>query len=167
MILDSYGIRYSCTFPFKGAQVWFFNRSDFHYFYTIKPFWVDDFVVKILTFYFNFWGSQALVSDVQAKHTRKELMRTLSMRISSLRACSVHASVPDAYAQHGMKALLKFGFFTAYAEHTRQELKGMLSMRFSSWCVCSAGASVPDPYAQGTHQSLMCMLSMLWRECAP
>jgi hypothetical protein len=26
-----------------------FDRSDFHYFYTIKPFWVDDFVVKILT----------------------------------------------------------------------------------------------------------------------
>jgi hypothetical protein len=53
-----------------------------------------------------------LVSDAQAEHTRKELMRTLSMRIRSLRACSVHASVPDAYAQHGMKALLKFGFFT-------------------------------------------------------
>ncbi len=91
-----------------------FDRSDFHYCYTIKPFWVDDFVVKILiTYYFNFWGSQALlVSDAQAEHTRKELMRTLSMRISSLRACSVHASVPDAYSQHGMKALLKFGFFT-------------------------------------------------------
>ncbi len=35
------------------------DRSDFHYFYTIKPFWVDDFVVKILTYYFNFEGSQA------------------------------------------------------------------------------------------------------------
>jgi hypothetical protein len=35
------------------------DRSDFHYFYTMKPFWVDDFVVKILTYYFNFWGSQA------------------------------------------------------------------------------------------------------------
>jgi hypothetical protein len=39
-----------------------FDRSDFHYFYTIKPFWGDDFVVKILTFYFNFWGSQASFS---------------------------------------------------------------------------------------------------------
>ena len=39
-----------------------FDRSDFHYFYTIKPFWVDDFVVKILTYYFNFWGSQASFS---------------------------------------------------------------------------------------------------------
>jgi hypothetical protein len=36
-----------------------FDRSDFYYFYTIKPFWVDDFVVKILTYYFKFWGSQA------------------------------------------------------------------------------------------------------------
>ncbi len=90
-----------------------FDRSDFHYFYTIKPFWVDDFVFKVLTYYFNFGGARPhLVSDAQAEHTRKELMRTLSMRISSLRACSVHASGPDAYAQHGMKALLKFGFFT-------------------------------------------------------
>jgi hypothetical protein len=39
-----------------------FDRSDFHYFYTIKPFWVGDFVVKILTCYFNFWGSQASFS---------------------------------------------------------------------------------------------------------
>ena len=39
-----------------------FDRSDFHYFYTIKPFWVDDFVVKILNYYFNFWGSQASFS---------------------------------------------------------------------------------------------------------
>jgi hypothetical protein len=39
-----------------------FDRSDFHYFYTIKPFWVDDFVVKILTYYFNFWGSKASFS---------------------------------------------------------------------------------------------------------
>jgi hypothetical protein len=35
------------------------DRSDFHYFYTIKPFRVDNFVVKILTYYFHFWGSQA------------------------------------------------------------------------------------------------------------
>jgi hypothetical protein len=39
-----------------------FDRSDFHYFYTIKPSWVDDFVVKILTYYFIFWGSQASFS---------------------------------------------------------------------------------------------------------
>ncbi len=39
-----------------------FDRSDFHYFYIIKPFLVDDFVVKILTYYFNFWQSQASFS---------------------------------------------------------------------------------------------------------
>jgi len=33
------------------------------------------------------WGARPhLVSDAQADHTRKELMRTISMRISSLRA---------------------------------------------------------------------------------
>ena len=38
--------------PLKGLKVpkcEILDRSDFHYFYTIKPFWVDDFVVKILT----------------------------------------------------------------------------------------------------------------------
>jgi hypothetical protein len=64
-----------------------FHHSDFHYFYTIKPFCVDDFVVKILLYYFNFGGARPhLVSDAQAEHTRKELMRTISMHISSLRA---------------------------------------------------------------------------------
>ncbi len=33
-----------------------------------------------------FWGARPhLVSDAQADHTRKELMRTISMHISSLR----------------------------------------------------------------------------------
>jgi hypothetical protein len=41
-----------------------------------------------------------LFSDAQAEHTHEELMLMLSMRISSLRACSAHASVPDVYAQH-------------------------------------------------------------------
>jgi hypothetical protein len=36
----------------------------------------------------------------------------LSIRTSPLRACSVYAKVPDAYVQHGLKALLKFGIFT-------------------------------------------------------
>ncbi|MFN9909148.1 MAG: hypothetical protein ACK56F_24015, partial [bacterium] len=48
------------------------HRSDFHYFYTIKPFWVDDFVVKILTYYFNFWGKPSLIYF---------LMRKLSIRV--------------------------------------------------------------------------------------
>ncbi len=86
-------------------------------------------------------------------------MRMLSMRISSLRPCSVHASVHHVYAQHGLKALFKFGIFTlmlsirirnwcihwacaqgtdAHAEHTHQFLTRMLRVRISPWCVCSA-----------------------------
>ncbi len=79
-----------------------FDRSDFHYFYTRKPFWVDDFVVKILLIILIFGepGLIYIVSDAQAEHTRKELMRTLSMR-----------SVPYAHAQY-----------------THQSLRRMLSM---------------------------------------
>jgi hypothetical protein len=42
-----------------------------------------------------------LVSDAHAEHTRKELMRMLSIRISSLCVCKVL----DAYAQHVLKGL--------------------------------------------------------------
>ncbi len=78
-----------------------FDRFNFHYFYTIKTLWVDDFVVEILTYLLIliFGGARPhLVSDAQAEYTSKERMHTLSMRISSLRACSVNASVPDPYA---------------------------------------------------------------------
>ncbi len=34
-----------------------FDRSDFPNFYTIKSSWVGNLFVKILTYYFNFWGS--------------------------------------------------------------------------------------------------------------
>jgi hypothetical protein len=50
------------TVPLKVPKCEIFDRSDFHYFFTIKPFCVDDFVVKIFTYYFNFWGSQASFS---------------------------------------------------------------------------------------------------------
>jgi hypothetical protein len=32
----------SCQTPFKGAQVWIFERLDFHDFYTLQPFRVVD-----------------------------------------------------------------------------------------------------------------------------
>jgi hypothetical protein len=35
---------------FKGAQCEIFDRLDFPDFYTIKPSWVGDLVVKILTY---------------------------------------------------------------------------------------------------------------------
>ncbi len=44
--------------PLKVPKCEIFDSPDFHYFYTIKPFWVDDFVVKILTYNFTFGGSQ-------------------------------------------------------------------------------------------------------------
>ncbi len=43
--------------PLKVPKCEIFDRSDFHDFYTIKPFWVADFGAKILTCYLNFWGS--------------------------------------------------------------------------------------------------------------
>ncbi len=49
-------------YTLKVPKCEIFDRSDFHYFYTIKPFWVDDFVVIIFTYYFNFWGCQASFS---------------------------------------------------------------------------------------------------------
>jgi hypothetical protein len=58
----------------------------------------------------------------------------LSMRISSLHACSVHASVPDQYAHCSawFEDLFQIWNFYAYAEHTRKELMRTLSMRISS-----------------------------------
>jgi hypothetical protein len=50
----SYGVLRNIRLKVPKCEI--FDHSDFHYFYTIKPFWVDDFVVKILTYYFNFWG---------------------------------------------------------------------------------------------------------------
>ncbi len=121
-----------------------FDRSDFPDFYTIKSSWVGDVVIKILAYYFNFWESYAhLVSDAHAEHTRKELMRMLSIRISSWCVCSGYASVPDAYAQC-----------------THQFLTRMLSARTSSWLVCSVHASDPDALAQHAHKFLMRMLSI-------
>ncbi len=59
-----------------------FDRSNFPDFYAIKSSWVCDLVVKILTYYFIFEGAKPhLVSGEHAEHTRKELMRMLSMRI--------------------------------------------------------------------------------------
>jgi hypothetical protein len=85
-----------------------FDRLDFPDFYTIKSSWVGDLVVKILTYYFNFEGAKPhLVSDAHAEHTRKELMRMLSMRISSLYVCSACAPVPCAHAQLAHQFLMR------------------------------------------------------------
>jgi hypothetical protein len=65
---------------------------------------VGDVVVKILLIILIFEGAKPhLVSDAHAVHMRKELMRMLSIRISSLCVFSACAPVPYTYAQHGLK----------------------------------------------------------------
>ncbi len=83
-----------------------------------------------------------LVSGAHAEHTRKELMRMLSMRISSWCICSGYTSVPDAYAQHVLKGLRSVHVLVpdAYAQCTHQFLTRMLSARISSWRPRSACA---------------------------
>ncbi len=84
--------------------------------------------VKILIEYYNFWRLGII----------KILLRTLSIRISSLCVCSMHASVPNVYAQWTHQFLMPM----------LSMLKGpLLSARISSWCVCSVHAFVPDSYA--------------------
>ncbi len=41
-------------FTLKVPKREIFDRSDFPDFYTIKSSWVGDFLVKILTYYFNY-----------------------------------------------------------------------------------------------------------------
>ncbi len=73
-----------------------------------------------------------LVFDAHAEHTRKELMRTVSMRISALCECSACTSVPYAHAQHALKGPFQIWNFYAYAEHTRKKLMRMLRVHISS-----------------------------------
>ncbi len=150
---------FTCNRPFhfiylKVPKREIFDRSDFPNFYTIKSSSVGDLLVKILTYYFNFWGSYAAFSfwraywayasgtDAYAQHAHQFLMRMLRVRISSWCVCSacfkgtalcacistwcvwsVHAPVPDSYAQC-----------------THPFLTRTLSVRVSSWCVRSAYA---------------------------
>jgi len=95
-----------------------------------------------------------LVSDAYAQCTHQFLTRMLSVRISSCRACSVHASIPYAHAEGIQNEHLKNRKTDAHAEHVRKELIHMLRVRISSWRACSGCASVPDTHAQGAHQFL-------------
>ncbi len=83
-----------------------------------------------------------IVSDAHAEHTCKELMRMLSMRISSWYECSGYASVPVAYAKHVLKGLGSVHVLVpdAYAQCTHQFLTRMLGARISSWRARSACA---------------------------
>ncbi len=71
--------------------------------------------------------------------------------ISSWRVGSVHASVPDPYAQGMHQFLMRMlSMFEGTA----------LCARISTWCVCSVQATVPDSYALCMHQFLTCTLSV-------
>ncbi len=94
----------------------------------------------------------ALVPDKYAQCTHQFLTRMLSVRISSWRACSVHASIPYAHAEGIQNEHLKNRKTDAHAKHARKELMRMLRVRISSWHACSGCASVPDPYAQRAHK---------------
>ncbi len=59
-------------FIFKGVQVWDFDRSDCHDFYTIKSLWVGYFGVKILIKYLIFGRARHHLNYyAHAEHTRK------------------------------------------------------------------------------------------------
>jgi hypothetical protein len=77
-----------------------FDRSDFPDFYTIKSSCEGGKNINLLFIKPN------LFSAAHAEHSRKELMRMLSMRISSLRLCSACTPVPYGHAQHGLKGPL-------------------------------------------------------------
>ena len=83
-------------------------------------------------------------TDAYPEHTHEELMRMLSIRISSLRVCSAWF----------------VGTSITYGRYKNGKLMRMLSIRISSWRVCSACAPVPCAYAQLAHQFLMRMLSI-------
>jgi hypothetical protein len=103
----SLGIHLYLRMYLKVPKREIFDRSDFPDFYRIKSSWVGDLVVKNLLIILIFEEATLhLVFDAHAEHTRKELMRMLSMRISYLRVCSACAPVPYGNAQHGLKGPL-------------------------------------------------------------
>ncbi len=95
-----------------------------------------------------------LVPDTYAQHTHQFLT-----------VCSVHASVPNAYAEGTQNKPLKNGKTDAHAEHVSKELMSMVRMCISSWWACSACASVPKKYDQHAHKGRsMCVRN--WCICS-
>jgi hypothetical protein len=69
---------------FNHLRCGYFDRSDFHDFYTIKPVWVCDFGAKIYTFTLIFGVARHhLISDAHAEHAHQLLTRMLSVSIKS------------------------------------------------------------------------------------
>jgi hypothetical protein len=127
-----------------------------HDFFTVNPFWVGDYV-----------GMHHLISDAYAASVRQFLKRTLSARIRSWPAHSVHASVPGDYESvPGEHAQCTYQFLTrilwVYKMNVwkMEKLLHMLSLSISNWCVWSGCASVLDTHAQCRYQLLTRILSV-------
>ncbi len=88
----------------------------------------------------------AFVPDAYAQCMHQFLTRMLSVRITSWRACSVHASLPDVHADGIQNKHLINRKTDVHAKHARKELMRMLRV-----------ASAPDAQL---HQLLTCMLSV-------
>ena len=70
--------------PLKVPKCEIFDRSDFHDFCTINPFWVGDFGLKYkLVTLIQGGARHHLISGAHAEHAHQFLMRMLSARISS------------------------------------------------------------------------------------
>ncbi len=134
-------------------------------------------------------------TDGHPECARQELMRTLSISISSLRACSACASVFLFLILYTLSMRVRkwcvhwacASGTDACIEHARQELMNTLSIRARNWCVhwaygsgtnacteriplkkCWAYASGTDAYPEHTGQELMRSLSIRVRNwCVP
>ncbi len=122
-----------------------------------------------------------------------------SIRVRNWCACWAYASVSGAYAQHFLKGMRSVHALVpdvcgsvhapvpdSYAQRMHQFLTRMLSARINSlracwwytkwtfekhenWCACWACASGTDAYAQGAHQFLTCTLRVRissWPVCS-
>ncbi len=107
-------------------------------------------MVKILTYYFNFWGSQASFGfwcaswanaqgvDAYAQHAHQFLTRMLSTRISPWRVCSAWYEGPFKI-RFFLRVCWAYASGTeTYAQQAHQFLTRMLRVRISPWCACSA-----------------------------
>ncbi len=97
-----------------------FDRLHFYDFYTIKSLSVGNFGIKMLSTCFSFWGARHHLNFyAHAEHTHKFLKRILTAQCTHqffmcmLRSfkdlCSVHAQVPDVYAQCTNQFLMRMG----------------------------------------------------------
>ncbi len=87
-------------------------------------------------------------TDAHPDHAHQELMRTRSIRISSLSACSACASV-----------FLFSNVYFVNPQHARKEIMHALSMRVRNWCVHWACMSGAGACTEHTCQVLMCAQS--------